>query len=176
MLIFSGMTMMQRYPLTAAARASPIPENMDRTFQSQLSESSSFWEESADSPVFPDVGSMMVSPGFRIPARSASSTMRRLILSFTLPPALKNSHLATSNQTTRVFQLDRRGLTGRGRGREPKTRSEPVPSDSHSSHLSPKALGMWLMRTMGVSPILCRMFGRMVGGSVLAGKKRFIKG
>ena len=35
--IFSGRTMTQRYPLTAAARASPIP-------------------------VFPDVGSMIVSP------------------------------------------------------------------------------------------------------------------
>lgn len=49
-------------------------------------------------PVFPDVGSMMVSPGFSAPERSASSTMRRLIRSFTLPPALKNSHLATGSQ------------------------------------------------------------------------------
>lgn len=47
-------------------------------------------------PVFPEVGSMMVSPGLRIPALSASSTIRRLILSLTLPPALKNSHLATT--------------------------------------------------------------------------------
>lgn len=46
-------------------------------------------------PVFPDVGSMMVSPGFRVPSRSASSIIRRLMRSFTLPPALKNSHLAT---------------------------------------------------------------------------------
>lgn len=48
-------------------------------------------------PVFPEVGSIIVSPGLRSPARSASSTMRRLILSFTLPPALKYSHLATIN-------------------------------------------------------------------------------
>lgn len=51
-------------------------------------------------PVFPDVGSMMVSPGFRVPARSASSIMRRLMRSFTLPPALKNSHLATGAETS----------------------------------------------------------------------------
>lgn len=50
-----------------------------------------------DVPVFPEVGSMMVSPGLRTPALSASSTMRRAILSFTLPPALKNSHLATKH-------------------------------------------------------------------------------
>lgn len=39
----------------------------------------------------------MVSPGLRVPSRSASSIIRRLIRSFTLPPALKNSHFATSN-------------------------------------------------------------------------------
>ena len=46
-------------------------------------------------PVFPDVGSIMVSPGFSNPLFSASSTMRRATLSFTDPPALKNSHFAT---------------------------------------------------------------------------------
>lgn len=50
-------------------------------------------------PVFPDVGSMSVSPGRSTPARSASSTMRRLMRSLTLPPALKNSHLATGSET-----------------------------------------------------------------------------
>lgn len=49
-------------------------------------------------PVFPDVGSMSVSPGRSTPARSASSTMRRLMRSLTLPPALKNSHLATGSE------------------------------------------------------------------------------
>lgn len=42
---------------------------------------------------------MMVSPGLRMPARSASSIIRRLIRSFTLPPALKNSHLATADES-----------------------------------------------------------------------------
>lgn len=50
-------------------------------------------------PVFPDVGSMSVSPGRSTPARSASSTIRRLMRSLTLPPALKNSHLATGSET-----------------------------------------------------------------------------
>ena len=58
------------YPLTAAARAIPIP-------------------------VLPEVGSMMVSPSFKVPSFSASSTILRAILSFTEPPALKNSHFAT---------------------------------------------------------------------------------
>ena len=49
-------------------------------------------------PVFPDVGSMIVSPGFKIPAFSASSTILRLMRSFTLPPALKYSHFATGNE------------------------------------------------------------------------------
>lgn len=48
-------------------------------------------------PVLPEVGSMIVSPGLRIPALSASSTIRRPILSFMLPPALKYSHLATKH-------------------------------------------------------------------------------
>lgn len=48
-------------------------------------------------PVFPEVGSMIVSPGLRRPDLSASSTILKLILSLTLPPALKNSHLATES-------------------------------------------------------------------------------
>lgn len=35
--------------------------------------------------------------------------------------------------------------------------------DSQSSHLRPKALAILLMCTMGVSPMRCRMFGRMAG-------------
>ena len=46
-------------------------------------------------PVFPDVGSIMVSPSFSNPLFSASSIIRRATLSFTDPPALKNSHFAT---------------------------------------------------------------------------------
>lgn len=49
-------------------------------------------------PVFPEVGSMSVSPGFIIPARSASSTILRPMRSFTLPPGLKYSHFATGNE------------------------------------------------------------------------------
>src|ERR1044072_3361961 len=45
-------------------------------------------------PVLPDVGSIRVSPGFILPLFSASSIIRRAILSFTLPPALKYSHFA----------------------------------------------------------------------------------
>ena len=66
-------------------------------------------EGGSSPPVFPDVGSMIVSPGFRVPSRSASSIIRRLIRSFTLPPALKNSHLATGSQRH----------IPRGRGPEP---------------------------------------------------------
>jgi hypothetical protein len=51
-LIFSGMTMMQRYPLTAHDRANPMP-------------------------VFPEVGSMMVSPGRTRPSRSATSSCNK---------------------------------------------------------------------------------------------------
>ena len=47
------------------------------------------------SPVFPEVGSINVSPGLSVPSFSASCTIHSPILSFTNPPALKNSHLAT---------------------------------------------------------------------------------
>merc|ERR1719462_795222 len=40
---------------------------------------------------------MMVSPGLRIPCFSASSTIRSAMRSLTEPPALKNSHLASSS-------------------------------------------------------------------------------
>jgi hypothetical protein len=46
-------------------------------------------------PVFPEVGSMRTYPGLILPAFSASSTIRNPMRSFTLPPALKNSHLTT---------------------------------------------------------------------------------
>lgn len=42
-----------------------------------------------------------------------------------------------------------------------------VLGDSHISHLRPKALGILLMRTKGVSPILYRMFGSTVGAGNL---------
>ena len=52
------------------------------------------------SPVLPEVGSMIVSPGFRRPFFSASSTMRSPMRSLTLPPALKNSHFATVDRAS----------------------------------------------------------------------------
>lgn len=48
-------------------------------------------------------------------------------------------------------------------------------NDSHISHLSPNALGILLIRTMGVSPILCRMFGRMEGETSLGGANEIKK-
>lgn len=53
-------------------------------------------------PVFPEVGSMMVQPGFKRPSFSASSTMRFPMRSLTEPPALKYSHLATTSKEGRV--------------------------------------------------------------------------
>jgi len=60
---------MHLYPLVAAARASPIP-------------------------VFPEVGSMSVSPGLIRPDASASRIIWSPMRSLTDPPALKNSHFA----------------------------------------------------------------------------------
>ena len=65
----SGITMMILYPLAAATEASPIP-------------------------VFPDVGSIIVAPGFNAPYFSASSIIFFAILSFTLPAGLKYSSFA----------------------------------------------------------------------------------
>ena len=69
MLIFSGMTIIILYFLTAAANASPIP-------------------------VFPEVASIRVSPGLILPSFSAHSTISRAIRSLTDPPGLNNSSFA----------------------------------------------------------------------------------
>src|SRR6266567_4339854 len=45
-------------------------------------------------PVLPEVGSMMVPPGFSRPSRSAASIMRMPMRSLTLPPGLSISSLA----------------------------------------------------------------------------------
>ena len=63
--------MMHLYPLTADARAIPCP-------------------------VFPEVGSIRVSPGLILPSDSASSTIFQPIRSLIDPPGLKNSHFAYS--------------------------------------------------------------------------------
>jgi hypothetical protein len=44
-------------------------------------------------PVLPEVGSMMVPPGFSRPDRSASSTIDSAILSLIEPPGLARSDL-----------------------------------------------------------------------------------
>ena len=64
-------TQISWYPLTIAAKARPIP-------------------------VFPEVPSTMVPPGFNLPSCSASSTIFSAILSFTELPGLKNSTLANT--------------------------------------------------------------------------------
>ena len=60
---------MSLYPFTIAAKANPIP-------------------------VFPDVPSTIVPPGFSLPSFSASSTILIAIRSFTEFPGLKYSTLA----------------------------------------------------------------------------------
>ena len=65
-LMVSGIVRMIRYPFTAAIEARPIP-------------------------VFPDVGSMITEPSFKIPFASASSIIPFAIRSFTLPAGLKYS-------------------------------------------------------------------------------------
>ena len=62
---------MIRYPFAAAIAARPIP-------------------------VFPDVGSMIVEPGFNFPSLSACSIISFAILSFTDPAGLKYSSFASS--------------------------------------------------------------------------------
>ena len=74
---------MQRYPLTAATMARPAP-------------------------VFPAVASMIVPPGRNTPRRSASSIMRSATRSFTLPPGLRNSTLASNVTGAPSVTLDSR--------------------------------------------------------------------
>lgn len=86
--IFSGSVMIMRYPRTAAVNAIPIP-------------------------VFPLVGSISVSPGLMRPLFSASRIMRLPIRSFTLPPALKYSHLASiSHSMPSAFGIAFRRTSG----------------------------------------------------------------
>ena len=47
-------------------------------------------------PVLPEVGSTMVPPGRSSPDASAASIMRSAMRSFTLPPGLKYSTLAST--------------------------------------------------------------------------------
>src|SRR5215216_4368459 len=70
-LILSGMTKMQRYPLRAAAIASPVP-------------------------VLPLVGSTIVPPGLSFPSRSAASMRAMAARSLIEPPGFSASTFATS--------------------------------------------------------------------------------
>ena len=71
LLTLSGITKIARYPFTEATSASPIP-------------------------VFPDVASTMVPPGFKSPFASASWTIATAIRSLTEPPGLKDSTFAST--------------------------------------------------------------------------------
>lgn len=78
-------------------------------------------------PVFPDVGSMRVSPGLILPERSASSIILRPIRSFTEPPALKNSHFATG--------ICKRKFVNTKDDEIRKTLPEPITYESRTSRL-----------------------------------------
>ena len=80
-------------------------------------------------PVLPEVGSMRVSPFFSSPVSILAVIIFRAILSFTDPPALKNSHFATARlglaevgkASARVEEVIRRyGRGERARRKEQK--------------------------------------------------------
>ena len=52
--------------------------------------------------MLPEVGSTMVPPGFSSPEASAASTICRAMRSFTDPPGLRYSTLASTVQATPV--------------------------------------------------------------------------
>lgn len=113
-------------------------------------------------PVFPDVGSMMTSPGFRIPCFSASSIILKAMRSFTLPPGLKNSHFTTENKCdlqlkiTIVFSYIQWEI-----------------GCLRISQRMPNDFGMLFNRTNGVCPIAERMLGRILGrGSLKTNKDK----
>ena len=96
-------------------------------------------------PVFPEVGSIMVSPGFKRPAFSASSTILLAILSFTLPPALKYSHLATRIESNQMGEM----------------LSKLKEKSLRKSHWTPSAWLILLILIIGVFPIFCKTLSKM---------------
>src|SRR5437667_1359604 len=76
---------MQRYPLIAAAIASPTP-------------------------VLPEVGSTIVPPGRSFPSRSAASSIASPIRSFTEPPGFRYSSFARSSPGTSRLRRSRRTI------------------------------------------------------------------
>src|SRR5205823_2454453 len=80
-------------------------------------------------PVFPEVGSTRVPPGFSRPARSAASIIRMPIRSFTLPPGFSISSLArTVGLTPRVTLRSRtRGVSPMASRNDSMTRIDRLP-------------------------------------------------
>lgn len=96
---------------------------------------------------------MMVEPGLMRPVRSASETMRYAMRSFTDPPALKNSHLASA-----VYEMihvsgsvGQQGVQG-GSQRSCSTQAGATQEHVQSSHSRPSSSAILLMRTRGVLP------------------------
>lgn len=91
---------------------------------------------------------MIVSPGLRTPALSASSTMRRAIRSLMLPPALKNSHLATKRGQTIETGACHRSTTmwlqtqANAARRQPRCRTRSfAPRTNEGAHLHSSGFG-----------------------------------
>ncbi len=140
-------------------------------------------------PVFPDVGSMMVSPSFSSPFFSASSTILRAMRSLTLPPALKNSHFATGkeekieklcsvsaefHQIVPVYNSEHLFPLGRCLYSIDGVLPTQTENESNSnswyvrrSHLMPSALTMLFILIMGVLPMLYSTLGMMPIGDFL---------
>ena len=105
-------------------------------------------------PVLPEVGSMSVSPSRSQPSRSASSTIRTPIRSFTLPPGLRNSHLATVQSKEGFFKKGTR-LTLTMQTLTRQTRHKTIYEKTSAvqiSHLIPSELVTREHLTSGVFP------------------------
>jgi len=132
------------------------------------------------SPVFPDVGSMIVMPGDNFPSLSASSTILNPILSFTLPPALKNSHFATKIKFFHVKQQKSSWnssikqfifiwfflfLLNVSLQRDSSVEKNITQLHLHISHFTPADLPNRLIFTIGVRPIWDKILGKIFGWS-----------
>ena len=145
-------------------------------------------------PVFPEVGSMIVSPGFSVPARSASSTILKAILSLTLPPALKNSHFATKMNkhiSSRRYCSNNKFLQQQS-SKQKYVNQDGLSCNQHcwltihqcfpdvkynyktkldeylqTSHCTPSSAGIVFSFTIGVLPTACRTLSIILGLSFL---------
>jgi len=89
------------YVAKAAARGVVAPEFVDRVFEVPLA--------GGDLPVFPDVASTIVPPGFKVPAFSANSIMEMPMRSLTEKPGFKFSIFASTVALTPL--VSRESLT-----------------------------------------------------------------